>query len=78
MINTKNNGSKIRERLEKLSALRKIKPVDMTTLSQQVAVRIIFFIIVTIFLFIIIIIIFFTIIIFIHYHHKYPISFSQY
>ena len=25
-----------RERLEKLSALRKIKPVDMTTLSQQV------------------------------------------
>ena len=26
-----------RERLEKLSALRKIKPVDMTTLSQQVA-----------------------------------------
>ena len=24
-----------RERLEKLSALRKIKPVDMTTLSQQ-------------------------------------------
>ena len=61
MINTKNNGGKIRERLEKLSALRKIKPVDMTTLSQQVAVRIIFF----------------TIIIFIHYHHKYPISFSQ-
>ena len=79
MINTKNNGSKIRERLEKLSALRKIKPVDMTTLSQQVAVGIIFFIIVTIFFFIIIIIIiiFFTIIIFIHYHHKYPISFSQ-
>ena len=77
MINTKNNGSKIRERLEKLSALRKIKPVDMTTLSQQVAVGIIFFIIVTIFLFIIIIIIFFTTIIFIHYHHKYPISFSQ-
>ena len=27
-----------RERLEKLSALRKIKPVDMTTLSQQVTV----------------------------------------
>ena len=26
-----------RERLEKLSALRKIKPVDMTTLSQQVS-----------------------------------------
>ena len=25
-----------RERLEKLSALRKIKPVDMTALSQQV------------------------------------------
>ena len=25
-----------RERLERLSALRKIKPVDMTTLSQQV------------------------------------------
>ena len=46
MINTKNNGSKIRERLEKLSALRKIKPVDMTTLSQQVAVGIIFFIVV--------------------------------
>ena len=79
MVNTKNNGSKIRERLEKLSALRKIKPVDMTTLSQQVAVTIIFFIIGgSIFLFIIIIIIFFTIIIFIHYHHKYPISFSQY
>ena len=78
MINTKNNGSKIRERLEKLSALRKIKPVDMTTLSQQVTFGIIFFIIVSIFLFIIIIIIFFTIIIFIHYHHKYPISFSQY
>ena len=82
MINTKNNGSKIRERLEKLSALRKIKPVDMTTLSQQVTVRIIFFLIVTIFLIIIIfiIIIFFTIIIIIiiiHYHHKYPISFSQ-
>ena len=76
MVNTMNNGSKIRERLEKLSALRKIKPVDMTTLSQQVAVTIIFFIIVTIFLFFIIII-FFTIIIFIHYHHKYPISFSQ-
>ena len=28
-----------RERLEKLSALRKIKPVDMTTLSQQVRRR---------------------------------------
>ena len=27
-----------RERLEKLSALRKIKPVDMTTLSQQVTI----------------------------------------
>ena len=26
-----------RERLERLSALRKIKPVDMTTLSQQVS-----------------------------------------
>ena len=28
-----------RERLEKLSALRKIKPVDMTALSQQVKGR---------------------------------------
>ena len=28
----------VRERLEKLSALRKIKPVDMTTLSQQVSI----------------------------------------
>ena len=29
-----------RERLERLSALRKIKPVDMTALSQQVESRI--------------------------------------
>ena len=27
-----------KERLERLSALRKIKPVDMSTLSQQVSV----------------------------------------
>ena len=28
-----------KERLERLSALRKIKPVDMSTLSQQVKIK---------------------------------------
>lgn len=32
-----------RERLERLSALKRIKPVDMTKLSQQVGVSLIFF-----------------------------------
>lgn len=31
-----------KERLERLSALRKIKPVDMSTLSQQVSVYLTF------------------------------------
>ena len=31
-----------RERLERLSALKKIKPVDMTKLSQQVRIKIFF------------------------------------
>jgi hypothetical protein len=35
-----------RERLERLSALKRIKPVDMTKLSQQVSTRVMYYLLV--------------------------------